>query len=256
MTVKLQFRNDNCQYFIKLSRPSRSIAKMKLLVVEDEIKIGEYLRQGLVESGFIVDLAHNGLDGYHKAATEEYDLIILDVMLPDISGWKIIESLRETNKKTPIILLTAMGTVDDKVKGFSLGADDYLVKPFSFAELLARIKSLLRRNVPQTNLLELSIADLVMDIPKRIVTRNGKRIDLTNKEFLLLEYFLRSKGEVLPRSLIASQVWDMNFDSDTNLIDVAVRRLRNKIDVSFSTKLIHTIRGMGYKIDVVDESET
>ncbi|WP_276904096.1 heavy metal response regulator transcription factor [Frischella perrara] len=228
---------------------------MKLLVVEDETKTGEYLRQGLIESGFIVDLTNNGLDGYHRAMTEEYDLIILDVMLPDISGWKIIQSLRDAGKETQIIFLTAMGSVEDKVKGLNLGADDYLVKPFSFAELLARIKSLLRRNVPQVSLHQLTIADLVMDLPKRTVTRAGKRIELTNKEFLLLEYFLRYQGEVLPRSLIASQVWDMNFDSDTNVIDVAVRRLRNKIDTPFQPKLIHTIRGMGYKLDVFNENE-
>lgn len=228
---------------------------MKLLVVEDETKTGEYLRQGLVESGFIVDLTNNGLDGYHRAMTEDYDLIILDVMLPDISGWKIIQSLRDAGKETQIIFLTAMGSVEDKVKGLNLGADDYLVKPFSFAELLARIKSLLRRNVPQVSLHQLTIADLVMDLPKRTVTRAGKRIELTNKEFLLLEYFLRYQGEVLPRSLIASQVWDMNFDSDTNVIDVAVRRLRNKIDTPFEPKLIHTIRGMGYKLDVFNENE-
>lgn len=228
---------------------------MKLLVVEDEVKTGEYLRQGLIESGFIVDLANNGLDGYHRAMTEDYDLIILDVMLPDISGWKIVQSLRSSDKTTQIILLTARGSVEDKVKGFDLGADDYLVKPFSFAELLARIRSLLRRNVPQVNLNILTAADLTMDLPKRMVTRNGKRIDLTNKEFLLLEYFLRYQGEVLTRSLIASQVWDMNFDSDTNVIDVAIRRLRNKIDANFEPKLIHTIRGMGYKLDVVTEEE-
>ena len=154
---------------------------MKLLVVEDETKTGEYLRQGLIESGFIVDLTNNGLDGYHRAMTEEYDLIILDVMLPDISGWKIIQSLRDAGKETQIIFLTAMGSVEDKVKGLNLGADDYLVKPFSFAELLARIKSLLRRNVPQVSLHQLTIADLVMDLPKRTVTRAGKRIELTNK---------------------------------------------------------------------------
>ena len=228
---------------------------MKLLVVEDEQKTGEYLRQGLMESGFIVDLTNNGLDGYHRAMTEDYDLIILDVMLPDIIGWKIVQSLREVGKDTQIILLTAMGSVEDKVKGLNLGADDYLVKPFSFAELLARVKSLLRRNFPQVNNNQLSIADLVMDLPKRTVTRAGKRIDLTNKEFLLLEYFLRYPGEVLPRSLIASQVWDMNFDSDTNVIDVAIRRLRNKIDAEFEPKLIHTVRGMGYKLDVLDEVE-
>lgn len=226
---------------------------MKLLVVEDEPKTGEYLRQGLVESGYVVDLTKNGLDGYHKAMTEDYDLIILDIMLPDISGWKIVQSLREAGKKSQILLLSAMGSIDDKVKGLNLGADDYMVKPFSFAELLARIRSLLRRNMPQQNQNQLSAADLVMDLPKRTVTRAGKRIDLTNKEFLLLEYFLRYQNEVLPRSLIASQVWDMNFDSDTNVIDVAIRRLRNKIDVDFEPKLIHTVRGMGYKLDAIDE---
>jgi two-component system, OmpR family, copper resistance phosphate regulon response regulator CusR len=226
---------------------------MKLLVVEDEQKTGEYLRQGLVESGYVVDLTKNGLDGYHKAMTEDYDLIILDIMLPDISGWKIVQSLREAGKESQILLLSAMGSIDDKVKGLNLGADDYMVKPFSFAELLARIRSLLRRNIPQQNQNQLSVADLVMDLPKRTVTRAGKRIDLTNKEFLLLEYFLRYQNEVLPRSLIASQVWDMNFDSDTNVIDVAIRRLRNKIDVDFEPKLIHTVRGMGYKLDAIDE---
>lgn len=226
---------------------------MKLLVVEDEQKTGEYLRQGLVESGYVVDLTKNGLDGYHKAMTEDYDLIILDIMLPDINGWKIVQSLREAGKESQILLLSAMGSIDDKVKGLNLGADDYMVKPFSFAELLARIRSLLRRNMPQQNQNQLSAADLVMDLPKRTVTRAGKRIDLTNKEFLLLEYFLRYQNEVLPRSLIASQVWDMNFDSDTNVIDVAIRRLRNKIDVNFEPKLIHTVRGMGYKLDAIDE---
>ncbi|MCO6524074.1 MAG: heavy metal response regulator transcription factor [Candidatus Schmidhempelia sp.] len=226
---------------------------MKLLVVEDEQKTGEYLRQGLVESGYVVDLTKNGLDGYHKAMTEDYDLIILDIMLPDINGWKIVQSLREAGKESQILLLSAMGSIEDKVKGLNLGADDYMVKPFSFAELLARIRSLLRRNMPQQNQNQLSAADLVMDLPKRTVTRAGKRIDLTNKEFLLLEYFLRYQNEVLPRSLIASQVWDMNFDSDTNVIDVAIRRLRNKIDVNFEPKLIHTVRGMGYKLDAIDE---
>lgn len=226
---------------------------MKLLVIEDEHKTGEYLKQGLVESGFIVDWANNGLDGHHLAMTEEYDLIILDIMLPDISGLKIVQSLKEAENMTPIILLSAMGTIQDKVTGLNLGASDYLVKPFSFAELLARIKSLLRRNVPLANPNQLTILDLTMDLPKRIVTRNGKRIELTNKEFLLLEYFLRHQGEVLPRSLIASQVWDMNFDSDTNIIDVSVKRLRQKIDAPFVQKLIHTIRGMGYKLDVINE---
>lgn len=227
---------------------------MKLLVVEDEQKTGEYLRQGLVESGYLVELITNGLDGYHKAMTEDYDLLILDIMLPDISGWKIVKSLRDAHKTSQILLLSAMGSIEDKVKGLNLGADDYMVKPFSFAELLARIKSLLRRNMPQASENQLTISNLKLDISKRIVTREETRIDLTNKEFLLLEYFLRHQNEVLPRSLIASQVWDMNFDSDTNVIDVAIRRLRNKMDVGYEPKLIHTVRGMGYRLGILDEN--
>lgn len=225
---------------------------MKLLIIEDEVKTGEYLKQGLMESGYLVDLVHNGLDGYHIAMMDSYDLIVLDVMLPDINGWKIVESLRAAQKNTKIILLSALGTTEDRIKGLNLGADDYLVKPFSFAELLARIKSLLRRDNPVIhNILEIS--DLEMDLLKHSVSRMGKKIDLTQKEFLLLEYMLQHQGEVLPRSLIASQVWDMNFDSDTNVVDVAIRRLRNKIDTPYEQKLIHTIRGMGYKLDIADE---
>jgi len=183
-------------------------------------------------------------------------LIVLDVMLPDVDGWRILQSLREAECQTPVLFLTARDTVDDRVKGLELGADDYLVKPFAFAELLARIRTLLRRGIPSTFSELLKVADLTLDLPKHRVTRAGKKINLSHKEFCLLELLARRQGEVLPRSLIASQVWDMNFDSDTNVIDVAIRRLRAKVDDDFEPKLIHTVRGMGYKLDVepVDEA--
>ncbi len=225
---------------------------MKLLIVEDEVKTGEYLKQGLSEAGFVVDLAHNGLDGHHLAMTEYYDLLILDVMLPDVDGWRILKSLREAGKEVPVLFLTARDSVDDRVKGLELGADDYLVKPFVFAELLARVRTLLRRGAMPTAELNLRIADLELDLARHRASRSGRRIHLTAKEFALLELLVRRRGEVLPRSLIASQVWDMNFDSDTNVIDVAIRRLRGKIDDNFPLKLIHTVRGMGYMIDTPD----
>ncbi len=227
---------------------------MKLLVVEDESKTADYLRQGLVEAGFMVDLARTGLDGHHLAMTEVYDLIILDVMLPDVDGLRILKALRDARKQVPVLFLTARDTVADRVKGLELGADDYLVKPFAFTELLARVRTLLRRGQTPSNVELIQVMDLVVDLPRRRATRSGQRISLTNKEFALLELLLRRKGEVLPRSLIASQVWDMNFDSDTNVIDVAIRRLRGKIDDNYETKLIHTVRGMGYMLDVLDES--
>jgi len=226
---------------------------MKLLIVEDEIKIGDYLRQGLSEAGFVVDLARNGLDGHHLAMTEAYDLIILDVMLPDIDGWTILKSLREAGRDIPVLFLTARDNVDDRVKGLELGADDYLVKPFAFAELLARVRTLLRRGATPVSDTTLTVADLKLDLLRRRVTRAGQRIQLTAREFALLELLMRRQSEVLPRSLIASQVWDMNFDSDTNVIDVAIRRLRAKVDEDFEPKLIHTVRGMGYMLDTPDE---
>lgn len=225
---------------------------MKILVVEDEVKAGDYLRQGLKESGFVVDLVRTGLDGHHHAMTGEYELIILDVMLPDIDGWKILSSLKESNKQTPVLFLTARDSIDDRVKGLELGADDYLVKPYAFAELLARVRTLLRRAQKPVTENTLVVADLKLDINARIAKRGDKTIQLTNKEFSLLELLVRRKEEVLPRSLIASQVWDMNFDSDTNVIDVAIRRLRAKIDDPFSRRLIMTVRGMGYKLSEKD----
>jgi two-component system copper resistance phosphate regulon response regulator CusR len=222
---------------------------MKILIVEDEAKTSEYLQQGLTEAGFVVDLAHNGIDGHHLAMTEPYDLIILDVMLPDIDGWRILEALREAGKKMPVLFLTARDSVQDRVRGLDLGADDYLVKPFAFAELLARVRTLLRRGGTSAIDTTLAVADLELDLMRRRATRAGQRISLTAKEFALLELLLRHQGEVLPRSMIASQVWDMNFDSDTNVIDVAIKRLRGKIDDAFEPKLIHTVRGMGYMLD-------
>ena len=226
---------------------------MKLLVVEDEIKTGQYLKKGLYEAGLIVDLACTGMDGHHQAVTEKYDLIILDVMLPDIDGWHILKTLRSNGDLTPVLFLSAKDSTEDKVKGLELGADDYLAKPFVFAELLARVRTLLRRGTPNQELDTLTIANMTLDLKRRSAIREGERINLTNKEFSLLELLLRRQGEVLPRSLIASQVWDMNFDSDTNVIDVAIRRLRSKIDSDYQPKLIHTVRGMGYVLEAYDE---
>ena len=225
---------------------------MRILIVEDEPKTGEYLRQGLTEAGYIADLVSNGSDGLHLALQGEYSLVILDVMLPGLNGWQVLQSLRDRGLHMPVLFLTARDHVEDRVKGLELGADDYLVKPFSFAELLARVRIILRRGHPANEGTTLTVADLELDLLRRRVSRNGKRVDLTAKEFGLLELLMRRHGEVLPRSLIASQVWDMNFDSDTNVIEVAVRRLRAKIDDEFEPKLIQTARGMGYLIDAPD----
>jgi two-component system copper resistance phosphate regulon response regulator CusR len=227
---------------------------VKILIVEDEPKTGEYLRQGLNEAGFVADLAANGSDGLHLALHGEYDLVILDVMLPELDGWQVLASLRRRGLEMPVLFLTARDQVEDRVKGLELGADDYLVKPFSFAELLARVRTILRRGRGgglDSNVMR--VADLELDLLRRRVTRGGKRIDLTAKEFGLLELLMRRQGEVLPRSLIASQVWDMNFDSDTNVIEVAMRRLRLKVDDGQSVKLIQTVRGMGYVLEAAQE---
>jgi two-component system copper resistance phosphate regulon response regulator CusR len=221
---------------------------MRILVVEDEPKAGEYLRNGLTEAGHTVDLARNGVDGLHLALELDHDLIVLDVMMPGMDGWEVLRRLRDRSD-TPVLFLTARDQLEDRLKGFELGADDYLVKPFSFAELVARIRTLLRRG-PLRNDEILEIADLRIDIRKRHVSRSGQRIILTNKEFSLLQLFATHLDEVLPRSLIASRVWDMNFDSDTNVVDVAVRRLRQKIDDPFPEKLIHSVRGVGYRCEI------
>ena len=222
---------------------------MKLLIVEDQAKTGQYLRQGLSEAGFTTELAAHGITGQHLALTGDYDLLILDVMLPGRDGWQILQAVRSAGLDMPVLFLTARDAVEDRVHGLELGADDYLVKPFAFSELLARVRSLLRRGSSTAQETSLQLADLRLDLIRRRVERDGQRIDLTAKEFALLELLLRRQGEVLPKSLIASQVWDMNFDSDTNVIEVAIRRLRLKIDDNHEHKLIHTVRGMGYVLE-------
>ena len=228
---------------------------MKILLVEDELSLGDYIKKGLSEAGFIVEHQTTGLGGYHALMTEDFNVVIMDVMLPDVSGFELVRNYRAAGKLTPVLFLTAKDDLSDRVKGIEIGGDDYLTKPFAFAELLVRIKNLLRR-VNQTDYANtvLQIADLKMDIAKRTVTRGEQPIKLTAKEFALLQFFLERQGEVLPRSVIASQVWDINFDSDTNVIDVAIRRLRIKIDDDFDIKLIHTVRGMGYRLDIDDDA--
>jgi two-component system copper resistance phosphate regulon response regulator CusR len=224
---------------------------MKILVVEDEPKAGDYLVKGLQESGYVADLARNGVDGLALALEHDYDLIVLDVMLPQMDGWAVLAKLRE-RKHTPVLFLTARDDVADRVKGLELGADDYLVKPFAFAELLARIKTLLRRG-PVREADVVRVADLEIDVLRRRVTRQSQRIELTAKEFALLHLLAKRQGEVMSRTQIASMVWDMNFDSDTNVVDVAIRRLRAKIDDPYPLKLIQTVRGMGYLVEEREE---
>ncbi len=221
---------------------------MRILVVEDEMKTASYLKKGLSENGFMVDTASTGSEGISLIKNYHYDLLILDVMLPDYNGWNIIREARQQGCQTPVIFLTARDSVNDRVYGLELGADDYLVKPFAFSELLARIRTILRRGPVRLNEI-LSVADLELDLKRMRATRNGKTIDLTPKEFLLLSLFVQRKGEVLSRTLIAEQVWDMHFHSDTNVVDVAVRRLRQKMDDPFSKKLIRTVRGVGYVLE-------
>jgi len=220
---------------------------MRLLIVEDEPKTGDYLHKGLSENGFVVDVARNGIDGLHLALSGDYDLVVLDVGLPGVDGWHVLEAIR-AQKQTPVMFLTARDRVDDRVKGLELGADDYLIKPFAFSELLARIRGLLRRGKTREPE-QIRIGELEVDLLRHKVLRAGVRIDLTAKEFALLSLLARRQGEVLSRTLIAEQVWDMNFDSDTNVVDVAVRRLRAKIDDPFPAKLVHSIRGIGYVLE-------
>jgi two-component system copper resistance phosphate regulon response regulator CusR len=218
---------------------------MRILIVEDEKKAAAYLHKGLTEQGFIVDVSAEGEEGLLLASTIDYDLIILDVMVPLRDGWSVLKELRRGGKQTPVLFLTARDSVEDRVKGLELGADDYLVKPFAFVELLARIRSILRRG-PARQAEHLGVADLTLDPVRHKAFRNGQRLDLSPKEFALLALFLQRPAEVLSRTLIAEQVWDVHFDSDTNIVDVAVRRLRQKIDDPFPKKLLHTVRGVGY----------
>ncbi|RXZ45481.1 heavy metal response regulator transcription factor [Crenobacter cavernae] len=220
---------------------------MWILIVEDEERAAAYLRQGLTEAGFKVDVAHDGIEGEYLALEHAYDLIILDVMLPGKTGWQVLDSLRRS-KQVPVLFLTARDRVEDRVRGLEAGADDYLVKPFAFSELLARVRTLLRRR-PMAEPDLLKVADLELDLARHKAWRAGVSIPLTAKEMALLALFMRRQGEVLSRTLIAEQVWDMHFDTDTNVVEVAIRRLRAKIDDPFETRLIHTLRGVGYVLE-------
>jgi two-component system copper resistance phosphate regulon response regulator CusR len=221
---------------------------MKILIVEDEPKTAEYLQKGLSEQGCSVDVARDGIDGRHLALNHDYDVIVLDAMLPRLDGFALLRSLREV-KQTPVIMLTARDRIEDRVKGLHDGADDYLIKPFSFLELLARLHALARRGRAQEPT-QLKIGDLEIDLIGRKAQRAGQRIDLTAKEFALLAVLARRQGEILSKTAIAELVWDMNFDSNTNVVEVAIKRLRAKIDNNFAPKLLHTIRGMGYVLEV------
>ncbi|HFP9379497.1 TPA: heavy metal response regulator transcription factor [Raoultella ornithinolytica] len=232
---------------------------MRLLLVEDQTMAADYIAKGLRENDFVVDVAHDGVDGLHFLLTNDYDLAILDVMLPGMNGWKILELARQAGKMTPVMFLTARDDVEDRVCGLELGAEDYLIKPFSFSELLARVRVIMRRGAPHAASSEeavLQISDLQLDFLKHRASRNGKRIELTQKEFLLLSLLMRRRGEVLSRTVLAEQVWDMNFDPETNVVDVAVRRLRSKIDDGYEVKLLHTIRGAGYVLEEMNDADS
>ena len=225
---------------------------MRLLVIEDEIKLAAYLHKGLSENGHVVDLAHDGIEGRRLALGGDYDLVLLDIMLPGVDGFGVLRSIRAEKRNLPVLMLTARDAVADRVQGLEQGADDYLVKPFAFSVLLARVGALLRRGqngagaAPAT---QLALADLEVDLIARRAARAGERLDLTAKEFNLLALLLRRRGQILSRTTLAEQVWDMNFDSDTNVVEVAVRRLRAKLDDPFPAKLLHTVRGMGYVLE-------
>ena len=226
---------------------NRSHPPMRILIIEDEQKMSSYLHKGLTEASFTVDIANDGRHGLFLALRDEFDLIVLDVMLPEIDGLEVLKRLRE-QKQTQVLLLTARDGVDDKVKGFELGADDYLAKPFAYAEFLARIRTLLRR-APRITRDFLLVADLKIDLVNRHVRRGNVPLDLTEQEFALLQLLAQRRGEVLTRTFITSQIWGINSDSDSNVVDVAVGRLRAKIDSPFDKKLLHTVRGMGYVLE-------
>jgi DNA-binding response OmpR family regulator len=220
---------------------------MRILVVEDESKVAKFLKKGLEQSGYEVHLASDGESGFELFRVTEYDLVLVDLMLPNMSGWELIPLLRQSKPVLPILALTAKGSVEDRVRGLNLGCDDYIVKPFSFAELLARIQAQLRRGTALSTA-EMRVADLAIDPLKRRVTRAGKVIELSNKEFALLEYLLRNKDQIVTRNMITENVWDASFDNITNVVDVYINYLRNKLDRGFETRLIHTVRGVGYTL--------
>ena len=224
---------------------------MKILVVEDEPKLAEYLRRALTESDYIVDVAHSGTEGRYLATEGHYDLVLLDVMLPGLDGYAVLQELRR-GKHVPVLMLTARDEVEDRVRGLQAGADDYLVKPFALSELLARVQALLRRGALRSDSQDstvLRLADLELDLVRRKASRSGQRLDLTAKEFSLLSVLARRQGEILSKTAIAEMVWDINFDSDANVVEVAIKRLRAKLDGPFDNKLLHTIRGMGYVLE-------
>lgn len=223
---------------------------MRILLVEDEAKLADYVRRGLTEAGYTVDVARDGIEGKYLALDGDYQLVVLDIMLPGVDGFGVLAALRQ-KRQTPVLMLTARDRVEDRVQGLQSGADDYLVKPFAFSELLARIGALLRRapGVSEADSARLSLADLELDLMSRRAWRAGQRLDLTAKEFSLLVLLARRKGQILSRTTLAEQVWDMNFDSDTNVVEVAIRRLRSKMDDPFKPKLLHNVRGMGYVLE-------
>ncbi len=224
---------------------------MRILVIEDEKKVSSFIQKGLTEESYAVDVAQDGEEGLSYALNQNYDLIILDVMLPKVDGLKVLEQLRAKGSPTPVLLLTARDTLEDKVKGLDTGADDYLAKPFAFTELLARVRALLRR-ASNSRAAVLKVDSLSLDPVSREVRRNGKKIDLTAKEYALLEFFMRNCGKILTRTVISEHVWDMNFDSSTNIVDVYVNHLRNKVEAAAEKKLIHTVRGVGYVLKEAD----
>lgn len=222
---------------------------MKILVIEDEPKTASYLAKGLRENGYVVDHAADGATGAHMAVVTPYDLVILDVMLPEIDGWQVLQELKERGINTPILYLSARDDVSDRVRGIELGAEDYLVKPFAFTELLARARAILRRGRAAQKATSFRVADLELDLERHRVVRAGRIIDLTQKEFLLLALLMRRSGDAVSRTVIAEQIWDINFESDSNIVDVHMRRLRLKMDDPFEVKLIHTVRGIGYTLE-------
>ncbi len=225
---------------------------MKILIVEDEPKVVEFLKKGLEEQGYETEVAYDGQMGEKLALRNTYDIILIDIVLPYINGYELCKRIRDKKQNVPILILTALGTTDDKITGFDAGADDYLVKPFEFQELLARIKSLTRRSsgiIQTSNLIR--VADLELDIDKKIARRGNKTIELTAKEFALLEFLMINKGRVVSRIDIAEKVWDITFDTGTNVVDVYINILRKKIDKDFDKKLIHTRIGLGYSLDEV-----
>jgi len=218
---------------------------MRVLLVEDDRTVSSFIRRGLVQEGFSVDVSRDGRDAFHQALHQPYDVIVLDVLIPFMDGFEVLGQIRKQGCRVPVLILSAKDGVEDRIRGLNVGADDYLVKPFSFAELVARIRALLRRGSDLGQSV-LRVGDLEIDLVARKVTRNGRRISLTPKEFSLLEYLVRNRGNVLTRTMIAEHVWDQHFDSFSNVIDVCVRCLRAKVDDPFRTKLIHTVRGVGY----------